>query len=319
MEFSGIFIHFSTIALVVSLPSIATGIGEALIGLAALKSLDMQPHARAEISRIFMLGMALTETTGVIGLVMGIMLLSPVDLSVPSSTYTAELGIALAISLSGLVVGVASSFPAQYACYSVARQPFFSQKIQMLMLITQSLMQTPIIFAFMISVAIKANCATAVTDLESLRFIAAGLCIGLGSIGPSIGLALLSKEACKSIGINRHAFNKIFSFTLLSEALIESSIIFAAIISLLILQIRTNQPVTLVTGCAFIAGAFCMGLGTLGVGISSGRVATQACKQITLAPQHYSVFAQTSLIGQVLIETNALYTLLIAFFIIAIG
>lgn len=311
MEHSTYLFHYGTIALAVALNSISVGIGEGLTSLAALKAIDMQPSARPEISKTFILGMALIETAAVIGLTIALMLLAPQkEIATLSYTHYAEIGIAFAICVAGSVIGVASSFPSQYACYSVARQPFFSQKIQMLMLLTQSLMQTPIIFSFIIALFIKGQMISITTMEESLRLIGTGLCIGLGSIGPAIGLAFFSKEVCKSIGINRHAYPQLLQFTLVSEALIESPLIFALLVSLIMLQMHATN---LLEGIAFLSAALCMGLGTLGVGIASGRVASNACKQIAFAPQNYNSIARTSLFGQVLIETCSIYALIIAF------
>jgi len=319
MEHSTHLFHYGTIALAVALNSISVGIGEGLTSLAALKAIDIQPSARPEISKTFILGMALIETSAVIGLTMALMLLTPQkETATLAYTHYAELGIAFAICIAGSVIGVASSFPAQYACYSVARQPFFSQKIQMLMLLTQSLMQTPIIFAFIVSLFIKGQMSAAATMTGSLRLIGSGLCIGLGSIGPAIGLGLFSKEVCESIGINRHAYPQLLQFTLISEALIESPLIFSLLVSLMLLQMRASDPTHLLDGIIFFSAALCMGLGTLGPGISSGKVASRACKQIAFVPQHYNSIAKTSLFGQVLIETGSIYALIIAFTLVLV-
>ena len=314
------FFHFGTIALVVALNSISVGIGEGLVSLAALKAISIQPSANDEIQRIFILGMALVETSAIIGLTVAIFMLRPIDPTLSNFSYMpyAEMGIASAICISGMVIGIASSFPAQYACLSVARQPFSSQKIQVLMLLTQSLMQTPIIFAFIVTLFIKSQMEVVVTYSGSLALLASGLCIGLGSIGPSIGLAFFSKEVCKSIGKNRHAYPELLSFTLISEAIIESPLIFALIVSLMLLGKANSAPDSFLTGIGFLAGGLCMGLATFGPGVSSGRVAAQACKEIALAPETYGSLSKTSLLAQVLIETCAIYGLIVSLLLILI-
>lgn len=312
-------LHFGTIALAVALNSIGVGLGEGLTSLASLKAIDQQPHARPEIVKTFILGMALIETAAVVGLTMSLMLLVPSNEFVLTEyMHYAELGIALAICLAGGIIGVVSSFPAQHACYSVARQPFFSQKIQGLMLLTQSLMQTPIIFAFIVALFIKNQLASIITTADSFRLIGSGLCIGVGSIGPAIGLSLFSKEACRGVGVNPQAYQRLLSFTLISEALIESPLIFALLISLILLQVDVGNSLSLINGVAYFSGALCMGLGTFGPGMNSGRVAAHACKQIALTPEHYSSIVRTSLFAQVLIETSSIYALIVALALIFI-
>ena len=79
MTYETHFIHYLTIALAVAVNSVGVGIGEGLTSLAALKALSLQPSAQSEISRIFILGMALIETSAVIGLTMSLMLLTPLE------------------------------------------------------------------------------------------------------------------------------------------------------------------------------------------------------------------------------------------------
>lgn len=312
-------LHYGTIALAVALNSIGVGIGDGITSLAALDAIDIQPHARPEISKTFILGMALIETSGVLSLTMALMLINPL----PENQYTefvhyAEIGIALAICIAGTIIGVASALPSKEACYSVSRQPFHSQKIQGLMLLTQSLMQTPIIFAFIVALFIKAQLASITTAAESVRLIASGLCIGVGSIGPAIGLSSFSKEACKGIGVNPQAYQQILSFTLVSEALIESPLIFALIISLILLQVSTAGPLSFLRGTALFSSGLVMGMGTFGVGVASGWVASQACKQIAFDPEQATVIARLSLFAQVLIETCSIYSMIVALALILV-
>ena len=57
---------------------------------------------------------------------------------------------------------------------------------------------------------------------DSLRLIASGLCIGIGSIGPAIGLSIFSRAALNGISRNIQAYSKLLSFTFISEAIIET-------------------------------------------------------------------------------------------------
>ncbi|MFT6765312.1 MAG: F-type H+-transporting ATPase subunit c [Alteromonas naphthalenivorans] len=311
------FLHYATVGLVVGCNSVAVGIGEGLTSLAALKAFIIQPSAREEITRTLMLSMALIETSAVIGLTIGFMFLTPpADNPHVFLMHYSVTGIGLAICLTGFVLGIAASFPAQAACLAVARQPFFNQKIQMLMLLTQSLMQTPLLFAFIISFFIKEQIPHVTSLAGSMRLIAAGLCIGLGSIGPTIGLAHFARQACKSLGVNRYAYKEILSFTLISEALIESPIIFSLVMSFALLGTNPSAMSLATGGIPFIAAAIVMGLGTLGVGIGSGYTATKSCKYLAINPESYSQLSRTSLTAQVLIETCSIYAFLIALFVL---
>ncbi len=281
----------------------------------ALDAINRQPNARMDITKAAILGLALIETSALMGTVFAFLLLLFTKQNV-QTLYAglAELGIALAICLPGLVLGIVSSFPAQAACIAIARQPFFSQKILRFMLITQSLIQTPIIFGFIIAFFIKDQAVVAGTLRESFRLIASGLCIGLGSIGPAIGLALFAKAACQGLGINRKAYNKLLSFTFISQAIIETPIIFSLVISVSLLFIMPKTvDENILEGIAMLAAGLCMGIGTIGPGISSGQTAASACLQIALNPENHGVLSRLSMFAQGVIETCAIYAILIAF------
>lgn len=313
IESLGYAIHLGAIALAVAANSIAVGLGEGLTSRAALQAINRQPSAQNEIARIAVIGTALIETAAVIGLTISFFLLLGKTPAHPTAMI-AELGIACAICLSGFAIGIASSYPAQEACLAAARQPFFADKILRFMLITQSIIQTPLVFGFIISMFIRSQSAHIQTIEQSLMLIAAGLAIGLASIGPAIGLALFARNACRALGVNRKAYGTLLSFTFISQAIIETPIIFALTIALMFI-FYAAQP-SLLVGIAWISAACCIGLGTLGPGIASGRTACAAVNQIALHPKQYSVISKISMFAQGLIDTCAIYSFLIAFLLI---
>ncbi len=312
------FFHYGTIALMVGINSVGVGIGEGLTGNTALDAIHRQPGARADIVRTAILGMALIETAAIMGVFVSILLLlGTKDATQTFHTNLAEIGIAFAICLPGFVIGLVSALPAQAACRAVARQPFFSQRILSFMIMTQALIQTPIISGLLVALFIKGQAPYAHTYSDSLRLIASGLCVGLGSIGPAIGLAVFSKEAVAGLGINRKAYNKLLSFTLISEAIIETPIIFCLVIAITLLFIVPQaETENILNGIAFLSAGFCTGIGTIGPGISSGKTAAAACAQIARAPELHGTLSRTSMFAQGLIETCAIYTILVSFLLI---
>ena len=305
------FLHFGTIALIIGINSFGVGIGEGLASLAAINAINIQPSARSDIGKAAILGMALVETAAIMGLLMAVILLLGTSSSNSLYTGISELGIAIAVCFSGFVLGIVSSQPTQQACLAIARQPFFSQKIIRFMLITQSIIQTPIVFGLIIALFIKDQAIAATSLADSLRLLASGIAVGVGSIGPAIGLAQFAKTACHGIGINRDAYNKLLSFTFISEAIIETPLIFAMVTSLLLIVTKIPNG-SLLTGIAMLAASLCIGIGTLGPGISSGKTASAACHQIALNPEIHSVLSKVSMFAQGLIDTAAIYALLIA-------
>ncbi len=316
MDYS-FFLHYGTLGLTIATTSIGAGIGEGLAGVAAIQAIDRQPHAYSDILRISIITTALIETTAIIGLFAAIMLLrTPTETA--AYTFVAEIGIGLALCLSGLVIGIGSGFPAQEAILAISRQPLMASKILGFTIITQALVQTPIIAGFVVALLIKNFALTADCLPEALRLIAAGLCIGIGGIGPSLGLARFAQQASRSMGLCKEAYQRVLSFSLISQTLIETPLIFALIVSLMIFFFLPPLVETqLMIGIGAIAAAIAAGLGTLGTGISSGLVAGAACEKLA-THETSTALSRTSMFAQALIETTTLYAMLISLAILYI-
>ena len=312
------FLHYGTVATSIIFSSISVGIGEGLISWSALSAINRQPAARDSVMRVAIIGMTLVETVAILGLLISILLLIYTSLGTSNSfSHYAEIGIACAMGITGLVVGLASALPAQAACHAVARQPFFSHRISGFMLMTQVLIQTPMLSAFLVSIFIQGQSDAAISMNDSLRLIASGLCVGIGSIGPAIGLSAFAHAAVSSLGKNTKAYDKLLSFTFISEALIETPIIFCLIIALTLLFVVPHTAATnTMDGIIFLAAGLCTGLGTLGTGISSGKTAAAACTQIGNNPDAYNILSRTSILAQSLIETIVLYTIILSLLMI---
>jgi F0F1-type ATP synthase membrane subunit c/vacuolar-type H+-ATPase subunit K len=318
MHHSSEFIHYGVIASSIAISSISVGLGEGLISWSAINAINRQPAARDDIMRVAIIGMTLVETVAILGLLIAILLLMYTNAYATNHyAHYAEIGIACAMGITGLVIGLASALPAQAACNAVARQPFFAHRISGFMLMTQVLIQTPMISAFLVSLFIQGQSDTAITFSDSLRLLASGLCVGVGSIGPAIGLSAFAKAAVTSLGKNSKAYDKLLSFTFISEALIETPIIFCLIIAIILLFAIPKTPITNdIDGIIFLAAGLCAGLGTLGTGISSGKTAAAACTQIGNNPDAYNILSRTSILAQSLIETVVLYTIILSFLMI---
>lgn len=319
MEGFAEYMHYGTIAVTVAANALAAGIGQGLVSHGALQAMDRQPSARDEIMRASILGMALMETAAVMGAFIAFLLLLQTNSVAHNMTLAgfAELGIVFSVGLSGFVLGIVSAFPARAACFAIARQPFFSQQIVRFMLIALSLLQTPIIFGLIVALFIRQQAGSIETIRDSLRLISSGVCIGLGSIGPAIGLAFFTTTACKSMGVNRSSYRQLFSFALISQAIIETPILFALIVSVsLLLVVPAVASESLIDGIMLLSAGLCTGIGTMAPGISSGKTATEACKQIAQNPEAYSVLSGVSMFAQGLIETAAIYAVLISFLLL---
>ncbi|MGL4651633.1 MAG: ATP synthase F0 subunit C [Caldilineaceae bacterium] len=71
-------------------------------------------------------------------------------------------------------------------------------------------------------------------DAEAMKQLGAALAIGLGAIGPGIGIGLIGSKAMEAMGRNPEAAGTVQTNMILSIAFAESIAIFALVIALLL-------------------------------------------------------------------------------------
>ncbi len=72
-------------------------------------------------------------------------------------------------------------------------------------------------------------------ELEAARLLAAGLCMGLGALGPGIGEGIIASKAMESMGRNPEVSNSLFTNMIIAMAICETTGIYALVITFLIL------------------------------------------------------------------------------------
>ncbi len=71
-------------------------------------------------------------------------------------------------------------------------------------------------------------------ETEAIRMLAAGLAMGLGAIGPGIGIGILGYGAMQALGRNPEARGPIMTNMIFAIALTEAIAIYALIVAILI-------------------------------------------------------------------------------------
>ena len=71
-------------------------------------------------------------------------------------------------------------------------------------------------------------------ELESAKAIGAAIAIGLGALGPGIGIGMLVSRALEAIGRNPEATPKIQTNMILGVAFVEAIAIYALVVALII-------------------------------------------------------------------------------------
>lgn len=294
------------------LASIGTSIGQGLIGKHALIAMHTQPASSQNIFKMCVIGIAITETAALMGAIMSILLITDSEpITNPYFAAFGVTGIAISVGISGLCAGIASSFPAVATCASLARQPFLQSKLLNIMLITQTLIMAPNIFGLIVGLLIKGELTSIDTFNQAMQLLASGISIGIGCVGPSIGLATFVFSACTALGTNKKAYGKILTFTFICEAIIETPVIFSLIISLMIFS-QEIIATSVLQGWQFIAASLCIGLSTISPGMNTGKIGATACKQIALNLNQYASISKITMIALALIDSFAIYGLIIS-------
>lgn len=72
-------------------------------------------------------------------------------------------------------------------------------------------------------------------ELEGVKALAAGICMGLGAIGPAVGEGIIAAKAMESMGRNPAESGALFSKMVIAMAITESTGIYALLVSLIII------------------------------------------------------------------------------------
>ena len=72
-------------------------------------------------------------------------------------------------------------------------------------------------------------------EVETMRLLASAVAIGIGAIGPAIGLGMIGSKAMEALGRNPEASDQIFVPLILSLAFTEALGIYALVVALKIM------------------------------------------------------------------------------------
>jgi F-type H+-transporting ATPase subunit c len=317
MDFiSPIGLHYLSAAVTIAASAFGVGIALSVGAGGMLRGIVRQQWAAPEVSQTAFFGTLFIEGSLILAFIVSIVTLFMPPEEITFATSLAELGGAIAVGIASACVSLAAGSAVRGASYSVSRQPFDSKKIQMFMLILMTLIETPAFFAFIIWIFIRTKINIDLEIVDGVRLCASGLAMGLGSIGPSIGQFLFVRRATRAVGLNTETYGKIFTISMMTEAMIETPVLFSFIISIIMILKTTSPIITPETSVIFLAVAWTIGVGTFGASIGVGLVGGSAAIQTALKPKSYSAIFNMTLISQALIETSGLFALIISFLIL---
>ena len=232
----------------------------------------------------------------------------------------AYLGAAISVSLSSVSAGFGEGYTAGLANVAIMRQPKATDHLTRSMLVSQAVTETGAIFSLVISLLlIFGGLDRGDTGMvKAASLIAAGIAMGLGSVGPGFGSGYTGGYACLALARMPKKQNEITGNMLIGQALSQASSIFALVVALLLLyaipDFASLEPMhQILKSVSYIGAGLCIGLGTLGPGSAIGYVAGRASDMIGRYPRERTNIMRTMFVGAAVTESTAIYSLVIAF------
>ncbi|HPR16624.1 MAG TPA: ATP synthase F0 subunit C [Candidatus Cloacimonadota bacterium] len=236
----------------------------------------------------------------------------------------AYLGAGICVGVGSITTGIGSGVISAKAVTGLMEQPKANEQVFRTMLIGQAAAQTAGIFALVISMLLIYGVSfdTVGGWYKAAAYLSAGLAMGLGSIGPSLGAGYTGGQACQSVARMPKQGNAIMGNMLIGQALAQTSAIFALVVSFLLMYSVPNQPTEASMGrilfkaVAFIAAGLTIGIGTLGPGNGIGYVAGKSTEMMGKFPNEKSKIMRTMFLGAAVSESTAIYSLVVCFLLI---
>lgn len=313
MEIAGMLSYIGA-GVAVGLGGLGSGIGMGLSADESVTAMSKQPGANNELFKVMLIGQAGTGSASIFALVVAIILLfAPAPIGVNQAV--AYLSAGIAIGLGGLGSGYGAGLAGKAASEAVSRQPLWSGKILGNMLVSQAVIQTPIIFALVVALVLIFATTTGSDLVVAGMFLGAAISVGAGAIGSGIGTGMAAKGAISTMGKNIEQSGNLLKTMLLGQAVAQTPTIFALLISF-ILMFLGGSGNDFIRFVCYLSAGITMGFGAIGPGIGSGTVAKGACIGVGENPENTGVVLRIMLLGQAVAQSTSTYSLVVALILI---
>ena len=300
--------------LAMGLGSFGSGIGAGYPALEALWGTSRQPAVGGQMTTTMLVGQAVCQTPAIFALVVAFMLMFKNCSGYAMWPYSAcLLGSGLAMGFGAIGSGWGGGKAGGAACEGVARQPRLRSPLTTLMLVGQAVSQTPAIFALLIAIMLITVGPKEGTLLTSAAMLGSGLAIGFGAIGSGMGNGVTAEGACRAVGRESGVSGDMLTFMLVAQAVGQTPVIFALVVSLMLMFMTFSLPANLVGFMALLACGISMGLGAIGSGYGNGTTGSSACVAVGMQPEQKGAVMTLMLVGQAVAQTPAIFALLVAF------
>lgn len=144
-------------------------------------------------------------------------------------------GAGISMGLGAVGSGMGEGYAGMKACEGMGRQPAVSDELLRTMLIGQAITESTGIYGLVVALLLVFQNFSVVNFLDIPAFLSAGVCMGLGAMGPGVGLGLAAGHGCEAIARNPETSGIVIRNMLIGQAVTESTGIYALVVSLLLI------------------------------------------------------------------------------------
>ncbi len=222
-------------ALAVGIAAFGSAFGEGYTAMKASEAIARQPKASSEIVRTMLITQAVSETAGIFGLLVSIILIF-VSSSQGGMAFAVSLisaGICMGIGAIG--AGIGSGQAGGTACESIGRFPRLSSGILLTTLIGQAIVQTGCIFALVVAMLLSLMAQNTDSIVVIGAMLGAGFAMGFGAIGAGISSGFTAKKAIWGMSRDSRIGGVLTRTMLLGQAVAHAGAIYSLIIAFILL------------------------------------------------------------------------------------
>lgn len=207
----------------------------------------------------------------------------------------------LAVGLAGIGVAIGQGILAKKAMSVMGKNPNMASFYLTVTILGIALVESAVIYGLVIAFQL-----ISAENIGLLSSIGAGSAIGLAGLGAGIWEGMLISGALSAMDRNPAIKGKIMTFMVLFVALVEVTAIYGLIIAFQIIGQGTENPVHLGAGLA-------IGLAGVWVAIWRWYLSDKSLRVMGQNPRMISFFLTVSILGVALVESAAIYALVVSF------
>jgi F0F1-type ATP synthase membrane subunit c/vacuolar-type H+-ATPase subunit K len=217
--------------------AIGSGIGSGFPGGQCCLGISRQPAVTSRLTTNMLIGSAVCQTPAIFSMVVALMLIFMDFSKAPLyPTWAALIGAGLSTGLAAIGSGYGGGMAAGVSCDGISRNPESVASVTTTMLVGQAVAQTPSIFGLLVSFILLFKSFPASPALSAATaLLAAGICTGLGGIGPGIGNGMAAEGAVRWVARNTAHAGDLMRTMLVGQAVSQSTAIYAMVISLVLI------------------------------------------------------------------------------------